>query len=179
MADATESQLVAALDRLDEQWTDMSPTRIRTLLRNEGFIVSEKRARALKAGLLRSRVETETGSTRCRPSTASCDACASCRATAVLTCSRCMRVKYCSKECQRSHWKAHKSLCAPRSTPSASSTSAAPACPVCESAWGDCQCEDDQKPSCWICLESNGTLLRGCACRGSAGCPTHGCIRTC
>ena len=147
----------------------MSPARIRTLLRSEGFIMSEKRAGALKAGAMQSCAEVETGSTSSQPSTTSCDTCASCGVAAVLNCSRCMRVKYCSKECQPTHWKAHKSLCAPRNMPSAASTSAAPTCPVCESAWGECQCEDAQKPSCWICLESNGTLLRGCACRGSAG----------
>ena len=169
MADTTDPQLVAALDRLDEQWSGMSPARIRTLLRNDGFIVSEKRARTLKAGSFRSRVEVETGSTGSRPSTTSCDACASCRATAVLTCSRCMRVKYCSKECQHAHWKVHRPLCKSRSTAPAASTLAAPACPVCGSEWAECQCEENEKPGCWICLESNGTLLRGCACRGSAG----------
>jgi hypothetical protein len=169
MANTTDPQLVAALDRLDEQWTGMSPARIRTLLRDDGFIVSEKRAKALKAEVLRSRAEDHTGSacTDPQPSMTSRDTCASCGAAAALHCSRCTRVKYCSKECQRAHWKAHRPSCAPRSTPSAAPRSAA--CPVCESQWASCHCEEGKKPSCWICLESNGTLLRGCACRGSAG----------
>jgi hypothetical protein len=62
MAKMTNSQLIATLGRLDEQWTGMSPGRIRTLLRDDGCIVSEKRAKALKAEVLRSRVEVETGS---------------------------------------------------------------------------------------------------------------------
>ena len=169
MADMTDSRLIATLDRLDEQWTGMSPARIRTLLRDDGFIVSEKRAKALKAESLRSRVEVETGSVGSQPSTTSRDTCASCGAIAAFHCSRCTQVKYCSKDCQRAHWKKHRPACAPRSTPSATLTNAAPACPVCEFQWMSCQCDEGEKPSCWICLESNGTLLRACACRGSAG----------
>ncbi|KAI1286158.1 hypothetical protein F5Y03DRAFT_380773, partial [Xylaria venustula] len=29
----------------------------------------------------------------------------------LLNCARCMKVKYCSRECQRTDWKAHKSIC--------------------------------------------------------------------
>ena len=175
MADATDSQLIATLGGLDEQWSVMSPARIRILLRQHGFIVSEKRAKALKAETLRSRVEVErvgsqfSGNSR--------DMCASCSGAAALHCSRCTRVKYCSKECQRNHWKAHRPSCAPQSKPSAASTSAAPTCPICGSAWAGCKCEADEKPSCWVCLESNGILLRGCACRGSAGYPHAWCFR--
>ena len=168
MADMTNSQLTATLDRLDEQWTGMSPARIRTLLRDDGCIVSEKRAKALKAEVLRSHVEVETASVGSDPSMTSHDACASCSAVAALHCSRCTRVKYCSKECQRAHWKTHRPACTPRSTPSAASTGAS-TCPVCESEWASCECAEGEKPSCWICLQSNGALLRGCACRGSAG----------
>ena len=48
-------------------------------------------------------------------------ACASCAATCdggenseesqLMICARCRHVSYCSRVCQRSHWKAHKSLC--------------------------------------------------------------------
>ena len=170
MADMTDSQLVAALDGLDEQWTGISPARIRILLRDHGFIVSEKRAKALKAEALRSHVEVEACSVGShQPAATSCNTCASCDAAAAFHCSRCTRVKYCSKECQHAHWKVHRPLCKSRSTASAASTPAAPACPVCGSEWAGCQCEENEKPGCWICLESNGTLLRGCACRGSAG----------
>ena len=169
MANTTDLQLIANLDRLDDQWTGMSPARIRTLLRGDGFVVSEKRAKALKVEVIRSRVAKETGSVGSQPSTTSRDTCASCGAAAALLCSRCTQVKYCSRECQRAHWKAHRPACAPRSTPSAASTGAVPACPVCESGWASCQCQEGDRPSCWICLESTGTLLRGCACRGSAG----------
>ena len=164
MADTTDPQLVAALEGLGEQWTGMSPARIRTLLRNGGFVVSERRAKALKAEALRSLAEAETGS-----AANSRDTCASCGAVAAYHCSRCTQVKYCSKECQRAHWKAHRPSCATHNTPSAASISVAPTCPVCDSEWADCHCKEDEKPSCWICLESNDTLLRGCACRGSAG----------
>ena len=41
------------------------------------------------------------------------------------------------------------------------------ACPECARAWKECTCAES--PSCWICLESSGELLRGCACRGTAG----------
>lgn len=38
--------------------------------------------------------------------------CAACgKDLATLKCSRCMSVRYCSKECQRAHWKAHKGVC--------------------------------------------------------------------
>ena len=181
MTDTTDSQLIATLDGLDEQWTGMSPARIRTLLRDDGFTVSEKRAKALKAVRISPpsaktdvRGLVETGSAGSPPT--SRDSCASCGAAAALHCSRCARVKYCSKECQRAHWKTHRPSCAPRSTSSVASTSAAPTCPVCDSDWADCQCKEDEKPSCWICLESNGSLLRGCACRGSAGYVQHACM---
>ena len=178
MVDTTDLQLIPTLDGLDGQWSGMSPARIRTLLREHGFIVSEKRAKALKAEVLRSHVEAETGSAGPRLSGTSRDTCGSCGAAASFHCSRCTRVKYCSKECQRAHWKAHKPSCAPGSTPSAASTRA-PACPVCDSAWAGCRCGEDEKPSCWVCLESNGTLLRGCACRGSAGYPCLGAFACC
>ena len=43
------------------------------------------------------------------------------------------------------------------------------ACPQCDAKeWASCTCEE--KPLCWICLESGpGDVLRACACRGSAG----------
>ena len=41
------------------------------------------------------------------------------------------------------------------------------ACPECAEVWKECTCAES--PSCWICLESSGKLLRGCACRGTAG----------
>ena len=40
-------------------------------------------------------------------------------------------------------------------------------CPECARPWADCVCTDS--PVCWICLEASGELLRGCACRGTAG----------
>ena len=177
MADTTDSQLIATLGGLDQQWTGMSPARIRSLLREHGFIVSEKRAKALRTGALCSPVEAETENAGSQLSRTSRDTCASCGAVAACHCSRCTRVKYCSKECQRAHWKTHRPSCRPRNTPSAASTSTAPTCPVCDSEWADCQCKEADKPSCWICLESNGTLLRGCACRGSAGYVRMGCLR--
>ena len=61
MADTMDSQLIVTLDGLDGQWSGRSPARIRSLLRQHGFIVSEKRAKALKAGVLCSRVEVEAG----------------------------------------------------------------------------------------------------------------------
>lgn len=45
------------------------------------------------------------------------DGCAACGKTktedgaGLLKCARCMEVKYCSRECQRSDWKAHKAVC--------------------------------------------------------------------
>lgn len=38
--------------------------------------------------------------------------CASCRKTgASMRCSRCRKLFYCSRECQRAHWKTHKTTC--------------------------------------------------------------------
>ena len=45
----SDNELLAALDRLDAQWTLISAARIRSLLQQDGFVVSEKRAKALKA----------------------------------------------------------------------------------------------------------------------------------
>ena len=37
--------------------------------------------------------------------------CAFCRKVSSLRCARCKKVFYCCKEHQKSHWKAHKSVC--------------------------------------------------------------------
>ena len=90
-----------------------------------------------------------------------------------MVCSACGKVKYCSRECQLADWKQHKRACSgkAKAQPAAQSTStsmARSACPECTNEWAKCTCEE--RPACWICLESEGAeLLRGCACRGSAG----------
>ena len=48
------------------------------------------------------KVETGTGSG---------DNCVVCGHTAGSRCSRCRKQKYCSKECQLSHWPSHKPVC--------------------------------------------------------------------
>ena len=91
-------------------------------------------------------------------------------------CSRCQEARYCSRPCQTGHWKQHKRECnAP--APSSESTEGSSvsvgsgscdfSCPECARPWADCVCEDP--PVCWVCLESRQELLRGCACRGTAG----------
>ena len=45
-------ELIAALEVLDEQWTTLSPARIRTLLQNVGVVATEKRVEQLKAHVL-------------------------------------------------------------------------------------------------------------------------------
>ena len=115
-------------------------------------------------------VEVETENASSQLSQTSPDTCASCGAVAACHCSRCMWVKYCSKECQRAHWKAHRPSCAPRSTPSASTSTshAAAVCLQCSNKWPECTCGDGA-PSCFVCLAAEGVLLRGCACRGTSG----------
>ena len=48
------------------------------------------------------------------------------------------------------------------------------ACPECANPWATCSCVEP--PSCWVCLESSGVLLCGCACRGTAGYVHVACI---
>ena len=95
--------------------------------------------------------------------------CAGCGSEAAPNlCSRCQRARYCSRPCQTAHWKQHKRMCvtaAPSSEAAGKDSSGA--CPECAKAWKECACAES--PSCWICLESSGKLLRGCACRGTAG----------
>ena len=45
---ATDEELLAALDHLNPQWSSISAAKVRMLLRSNGFVVSEKRAKALK-----------------------------------------------------------------------------------------------------------------------------------
>ena len=91
-------------------------------------------------------------------------------------CSRCQEARYCSRPCQTGHWKQHKRECkAPASSSEAKKGSSGSAgsgardflCPECARPWADCVCTEP--PVCWVCFESNQELLRGCACRGTAG----------
>ena len=95
--------------------------------------------------------------------------CANCGSEAAPhLCSRCQRARYCSRPCQMAHWKRHKRVCA-HTDPSSEATAedSIDACPECAEVWKECKCAES--PSCWVCLESSGKLLRGCACRGTAG----------
>ena len=105
---------------------------------------------------------------------ASCAGCGS--EAAPHLCSRCQQARYCSRPCQTGHWKQHKRKCKPPAPSSEikaeSSGSAGPgacafSCPECTRPWADCVCADP--PVCWICFDHIGELLRGCACRGTAG----------
>merc|ERR1712216_301784 len=78
--------------------------------------------------------------------------------------------------CPTGHWKQDKRESRPpapsievRAGGSGSAGSGACdfSCPECARPWADCVCADP--PVCWICLEHIGELLRGCACRGTAG----------
>ena len=95
--------------------------------------------------------------------------CANCGSEAAPhLCSRCQRARYCSRPCQTAHWKQHKRMCVAAAPSSESAVEfSSSACPECARAWKECTCAES--PSCWICLESSGKLLRGCACRGTAG----------
>ena len=99
------------------------------------------------------------------PNCANCDA-----ENSTATCTSCMRVHYCSRQCQVAHWKSgHRMVC--------SRKQCAPekdACPECANPWATCSCVEP--PSCWVCLESSGVLLCGCACRGTAGYVHVACI---
>ena len=55
-------------------------------------------------------VEIDGDTVLMRPANA-LPACASCVRPATLTCARCGRVGYCSKECQRADWKRHRPEC--------------------------------------------------------------------
>ena len=161
----SEAELLAALDRLDEHWTSMSAVRVRALLQADGFTVSEKRAKSLKSRRVAAadtsnsnELPTSSQPTRSTKLHTQCAYCAVADATKI--CTRCMTARYCSSECQHAHWKQHKPDCKKKDQS---------ACPLCKHEWAACKCGED-KPACWICLESKGELLRGCACRGSAGC---------
>jgi hypothetical protein len=43
--------------------------------------------------------------------TAIANICANCNAPSKFSCSRCLAIRYCNAECQKTHWKVHKSAC--------------------------------------------------------------------
>ena len=43
--------------------------------------------------------------------------CGSCQTPAITKCSRCKKVFYCNRECQKQHWKVHKKQCVPVKEP--------------------------------------------------------------
>ena len=96
--------------------------------------------------------------------------CANCGAAAGALCSRCRGPRYCSRSCQSSHWEVHKLTCTPCELQSKSLPRTDEKCPLCKLVWDMCTCTGDEKPQCWICHESAGILLRGCACRNGGGC---------
>ena len=100
-----DDELIAALDRPDTQWTSMSAARIRSLLQMDGFVVSEKRAKALKAERVEAAAQAPPSSSK--PPALS----VSCSAPSSLPCTRCLAVRYCTKECQVAHWKQRKLQC--------------------------------------------------------------------
>ena len=140
---ATDDQLLAALDRLDARWTSISAARVRSMLQADGFIVSEKRAKALKINRVAQAEATskpECSETSPR-STEPPVLCAYCRAPgARAICTRCMTAGYCGSECQRAHWKQHKPVCKKKDRS---------VCPLCKHEWAGCECGED-RPACWV-----------------------------
>ena len=57
-----DTELLAALDQFDAQWSSISAARVRSVLQANGFVVSEKRAKALKAQRV-----VQAGATTSRP----------------------------------------------------------------------------------------------------------------
>ena len=57
-----DTELLAALDQFDAQWPLISAARVRSVLQANGFVVSEKRAKALKAQRV-----VQAGATTSRP----------------------------------------------------------------------------------------------------------------
>ena len=99
--------------------------------------------------------------------------CANCSSTAIYTCVRCRNVRYCTKKCQIIHWKAgHKKVCGKESNVSHEERDAqSDESPAAESSAAESSAAESSSDSvsCFICLETTGNLVRGCACRGSAG----------
>lgn len=95
--------------------------------------------------------------------------CATCGASASALCGRCKGPRYCSLSCQHKDWGVHKLTCTP-CEPQSKSPRSDEVCPRCKLVWDMCTCTEDEKPKCWICHESTGILLLGCACRNGGGC---------
>ena len=88
--------------------------------------------------------------------------CGNCSHPAYLKCTGCLSINYCNAECQRKDWTRHKLECKRKKKGTEATTEA-------KSTEAKSPAEYEEKPSCWICLESNGELHNCCACRGSAG----------
>ena len=102
--------------------------------------------------------------------------CALCGSSyAPFVCTGCRQEWYCSIPCQKKHWNEHKSVCKKAANREAEVSGATPNKSRAEKPGAKVKASaenaevDAGQPFCWICLESCGELLRGCACRGTAG----------
>ncbi|GMI04035.1 hypothetical protein TrLO_g275 [Triparma laevis f. longispina] len=79
-----------------------------------------------------------------------------CREPAPLKCSRCKETNYCSKECQKDHWKFHKKLCFAPGKKKSAPMPPAPPVPLKGSV-------EDDEDTCIICLDNvTNAKLRPC-----------------
>ena len=99
------------------------------------------------------------------PNGSSGKCCEVCSKPGKKSCARCELVRYCSRDCQKLHWREHKPNCRAPVGPEA--LASADHCPECQNPWVGCDCL--VPPRCMGCEEGAGDLIRGCACRGPDG----------
>jgi len=103
-----DESLAADLARLITCNSEHAPHFLQALLEDRGRAVRLGDLRALRRSARQHRTTTLCKALDSLPS---CEQCGKASESSLLVCTGCRKVEYCSRECQKTSWKAHKAVC--------------------------------------------------------------------